>query len=70
MEKNSQNFSIEDAKKLASSPLGQQLYGLLRAKDPDGISQAASGNYEALRKNLGALMADPEIRALLQQLGG
>ena len=70
MEKNSQNFSIEDAKKLASSPLGQQLYGLLRAKDPESVSLAASGNYEVLRKNLGALMADPEIRALLQQLGG
>ena len=70
MEKNSQNFSMEDAQKMASSPLGQQLYGLLRAKDPEAVSLAAAGNYDALRKNLSALMADPEIRALLQQLGG
>ena len=70
MEKNSQNFSMEDVKALASSPLGQQLFGLLQAKEPEAISQAVSGNYENLRSNLGSLLADPEIRALLQQLGG
>lgn len=70
MEKNSQNFSIEDARMLANSPLGQQLFGLLQAKHPDAVSQAASGNYETLRHSLGSLLADPEIRALLRKLGG
>ena len=70
MEKNSQNFSMEDARMLAGSPLGQQLFGLLQTKNPEAISQAVSGNYETLRQSLGTLLADPEIRALLEQLGG
>ena len=70
MEKNSQNFSMEDARMLANSPWGQQLFGLLQTKHPETVSQAAAGNYEMLRQNLGTLLADPEIRALLQQLGG
>ena len=70
MEKNSQNFSMEDARKLAGSPLGQQLFGLLQAKNPEAVSQAAAGNYEALQQNLGSMLADPDIRALLRQLGG
>ena len=70
MEKNSQNFSMEDARKLANSPAGQQLFRLLQAKDPDAVSQAASGNYDSLQQNLSSLLADPEIRALLRQLGG
>ena len=70
MEKNSQNFSMEDARMLANSPLGQQLFGLLQSKHPEAVSLAAAGNYETLQKNLGALLSDPDIRALLQQLGG
>ena len=70
MEKNSQNFSMEDARMLANSPLGQQLFGLLQTKHPETVSQAAAGNYDTLRQNLGTLLADPDIRALLQQLGG
>lgn len=70
MEKNSQNFSMEDAMELARSPAGRQLFGLLQTKDPDAISQAASGDYEKLQKNLSHLLADPEIRRLLKQLGG
>ena len=70
VEKNSQNFSMEDARMLANSPLGQQLFGLLQAKNPEAVSQAASGNYETLQQSLASLLADPEIRALLRQLGG
>ena len=61
---------MEDAQMLASSPLGQQLFGLLQAKKPEVLSQAASGDYETLRQSLGTLLADPDVRALLQQLGG
>ena len=70
MEKNSQNFSMEDAMELARSPAGQQLFGLLQAKNPDVFIQAASGNYENLQNSLSNLLADPEIRRLLKQLGG
>ena len=70
MEKNSQNFSMEDAMELARSPAGQRLFGLLQARNPEAIQQAASGNYETLQKNLSNLLADPEIQSLLKQLGG
>ncbi len=70
MEKNSQNFSMEDAMELARSPAGRQLFGLLQTKNPDAISEATSGNYEKLQKDLNNLLSDPEIRRLLKQLGG
>lgn len=70
MEKNSQNFSMEDAMKLARSPEARQLFDLLQAKNPSAVADAASGDYQKLRQSLGSLMADPEIRALLKQLGG
>lgn len=70
MEKNSQNFSMEDAMELARSPAGRQLFGLLQTKNPDAISEAASGNYEKLQKDLSNLLSDPEILRLLKQLGG
>jgi len=70
VEKNSQNFSMEDAMKLARSPEARQLFDLLQAKNPTAVSEAASGDYQKLQQNLSSLLADPEIRALLKQLGG
>ena len=70
MEKNSQNFSMEDAMRLAQSPGARHLFDLLQAKNPDAMAQAASGDYGKLQQDLGSLLADPEIRALLRQLGG
>lgn len=70
MEKNSQNFSMDDAMRLARSPEAQRLFAMLQAKNPEAMNQAASGNYGKLQKDLGSMLADPEIRALLQRLGG
>lgn len=70
MEKNSQNFSMEDAMRLARTPEARQLFDLLRSKNPAALENAASGNYGKLQQDLGAILADPEIRALLRQLGG
>lgn len=70
MEKNSQNFSMEDAMRLARSPEARQLFDLLRSKNPEAMDHAASGNYGKLQQDLSAMLADPEIRALLKQLGG
>jgi predicted PurR-regulated permease PerM len=41
-----------------------------QTKNPDAISEAASGNYEKLQKDLSNLLSDPEILRLLKQLGG
>lgn len=74
MEKNSGNFSIEDIKKLASTPAGQQLLAMLQNADPaalqDALRQAKSGNIQQAQQTLAPLMASEELRKLLQQLGG
>lgn len=70
MEKNSQNFSMEDAMRLARTPAAQQLFALLQAKKPETVSDAAAGNYGKLQQDLQGMLADPEIRELLRQLGG
>lgn len=74
MEKNSQDFSMEDAIRLARSPAAKQLMDTLRAKDSKtldhAMAQAAAGDYSQVQKDLQTLLADPAIRELLRQLGG
>ena len=40
MQKNSQDFSMEEALRLAKSPAGQQLLALLKQSDPQTLQQA------------------------------
>lgn len=74
MEKNSQDFSMEDALRLARSPAAQQLLAALRAKNPDALdraaSQAAAGNFDEAQQDLRSLLSDPALQALLRTLGG
>ena len=69
-----QNFSMQDAMRLANTPAGQQLIKLLQqqggADFQSAMSSAAQGNYDQAKKALSALMDSPEIMALLNQLGG
>ena len=64
MQKNSQDFSMQEALQMAKSPAGQELLGKLRQADPSQLQkiadQAATGDY----KN-----AASQLKALLQQLG-
>ena len=73
MQKNSDNFSMQDAMRLAHSDVGQQLYALLRAQNSDAVSQAmdqaAAGDYTQAKQTLSALLASPQVRAMLEQLG-
>lgn len=74
MEKKSQDFSIQEAKRLAQTAEGQRLMQLLQQGD-DGrlqkaMDQAASGNYKAAGDILGSLLSSPEAQKLIQQLGG
>lgn len=69
MEKNSQNFSMEDAMRMARSPGAQQLMELLRAKNPEAMDQAAAGDYGKLKQNLASMLSDPQIWQLLKRLG-
>ena len=73
MQKNSDNFSMQDALRMAQSDAGQQLFALLKAQNGDTLNramdQAAAGDYKQAKKALSALLDDPEVKKLMQRLG-
>lgn len=72
MQKNSQDFSMEEAARLAQTPAGQRLLAILRGADPDQLQQitdqATSGNYEQANKILREMLSSPEARKILNTL--
>lgn len=72
MMKNSDNFSMQEALRLAQSDTGQQLLSLLKARDGNALKQAmeqaAAGDYRNMLQTMSALLADPNARQLLEQL--
>ena len=74
MQKNSSDYSMEDAARLAQTPAGQQLLALLQRSDgaqlQKAADQAAAGNYDSARQALAPLLDSPQVQALLKQLGG
>lgn len=72
MQKKSEDFSMQDALRLANSDAGQQLLALLKRTDNDALQQAmdqaASGGYSQAAKTLSQAFSSPEIRALMQKL--
>ncbi len=72
MRKNSNDFSMQEAMRLAQSEAGQQLMAALRAQNTDAVSQAmeqaAAGDLEKARQSMTSLLASPQIQALLEQL--
>ena len=73
MQKNSQDFSMQEALRLANSPAGQQLLALLREQDSTLLEQAATaataGDYTKASRTLSSLLSSPEIQKLLRELG-
>ena len=76
MQKNSdtpQNFSMEQAMRMASSPAGQQLLALLQREGgvefQQAMSKAAAGDYTQAKDALSSLLSSPEAKELLKQLG-
>ena len=73
MQKNSQDFSMQEALRLANSPAGQQLLALLREQDSTLLEQAATaataGDYTKASRMLSSLLSSPEIQKLLKELG-
>lgn len=73
MQKNSENFSIQDAMRLAGTPAGQELLALLRQGDTTLLQQAAelasAGNYTQAQRALASLLQDPQVQSLLNKLG-
>lgn len=74
MQKNSGNFSMEEARKLAETPAGKQLLSILQNADSTQLQtaaqQAAAGNLAQAKEALTPLLNSPQIRELLKQLGG
>ena len=74
MQKNSQNFSMQDALRLANSDAGQRLLAILKQSDSsklqEAMDQAAAGDYERIQKTLSSLLDSSEVQALLREMGG
>ena len=74
MQKNSQDFSMQEVMRLAKSPAGQQLLAMLQSTDSNKMQQAAdlaaAGNYEQAAKKLQGVLSSPEAQELMKQLGG
>lgn len=74
MQKNSNNFSMQEAMRVASSPAAQQLLTLLKQADPatlqKAMQQASSGDYSQISQTLAPLLASEDVKKLLQQMGG
>lgn len=72
MEKNSENFSVQKAMKLANSDAGKQLIAYLQRKNsPDlnnAMQLAAKGDYDSLKTALSSLLQSEEAKGLLKQL--
>lgn len=73
MQKNSDQFSMQEAMRLAQSEAGQQLFALLRAQNGSAIdqamTQAAAGDYTQAKQTLASLLASPQVKAMLEQMG-
>ncbi len=73
MQKNSDNFSIQEAMRLAKSDAGQQLIAMVQAQNSDSLkqamAQASKGDYDKLKQTLAPLLASAEAQKLLSQLG-
>ena len=67
-------FSMQELSALAASPAGQQLLTILRQSGgtevQQAISKAAAGDMAGAKELLSPILADPQIRALLNRLGG
>ena len=74
MQKNSQNFSMQEALRLANSDAGQRLLAILRNSDSASLrkamDQAAAGNFENAQAALSNVLASEEVRRLLKEMGG
>lgn len=73
MQKNFQDFSMQEALRLAKSPAGQQLLAMLRQADQgtlqQAMQQASAGDYDLAKTSLQDILSSPEAKALLQELG-
>jgi hypothetical protein len=72
MQKKSEDFSVQEAMRLAKSPAGQQLIAMLRRSDKGQlqqvIDQASAGDFSKAGQMLNTMLSSKEAKALLQKL--
>ena len=72
MQKNCENFSMQDALRMAQSPAGQQLLGMLRSGDSGQLQQvmdlAKAGDLEHASASLQAMLSSKQAQQLLKQM--
>lgn len=73
MDQNS-DFSMTEAMRLAQTPAGRQLIDMIQQQNSNAfhqaITSAATGDYQRAQELLKPLLQNPEIQALLKQMGG
>ena len=73
MQKKSDDFSMQEAMRLAESPQAQQLMALLQRTDGSALQQAMdaanTGDYQKAAQTIRKLLT-PEMEALIKDLGG
>ena len=73
MEKNFQNFSAQEAMKLAKTDAGKQLIAFLQQQNANEIqnamTQASAGNMDAAKQTLSKILQNPQAREMLEKLG-
>lgn len=72
MQKNFEEFSMQDAMRLANTDIGKQLITMFKNQHSDQVhtvmDSMAKGDMERTKQALAAFMADPRTQALLSQL--
>ena len=72
MQKNSQDFSMQEVLRLAESPAGQQLLAILKRSDSGQLQQvmqqASAGDYSKAGETLQGILSSPEAKKLLDEL--
>ena len=73
MQKNSQDFNLQEALRLAKSPAGQQLLAMLKQSNNEQVKQAGqqvrAGDYNAAMETVRAFLSTEEGQVLFKQLG-
>lgn len=72
MQNNPNQFSMEDAIRLAGTPAGKQLLNLLKSNTDADMNTARkaveAGDYEQAKKSLSSLMQSPDVQKLLKEM--
>ena len=72
MQKNCENFSMQDALRMAQTPAGQQLLAMLRSGDPSQLQQvmdlAKAGDLASAGASLQTMLSSKQAQQLIEKM--